>query len=211
MWGDLLLKFFGVVLLSSFLPLTAFLFYSNYLPNKKENYNKLLKALDLKATDTCDLLTIVEDKYSRKDYVFPVAFATLLCILWSVTLLFGADLELAKKPHILLSGSQVLSVDNISNLPKRVIDYQQISLLVMLLSMLGAYLWAMQNIIVRLTTVDLPPPTYLSVAIRMLLATFIALMVRFLWASPEAVNGLQQPAQFLPGDGNYDALLVVSF
>lgn len=209
--GNLLLKFFGVILLSSFLPLTAYLFNSNYLPNKKENYNKLLKALDLKASDTCDLITIVEDKYSGKDYFFPVGFVTLLCVLWSVTLLFGADLELAKKPHILLSGSQVLSVDDISNLPKKIVDYQQISMLVMLLSMLGAYLWAMQNIIVRLTTVDLPPPTYFSIAIRMLLATFVALMIRFMWGSPEVDNGLQQSAQFLPGDGNYDALLVFSF
>lgn len=209
--GNTIIKIFGVLLLSSFLPLTAYLFYSNYLPNKGATSRKLLEALKLQQSAAHELITIVDDNYSARDYIFPVAFATLLCVLWSVTMLFGADMELASKPHLLLAGSQALFIDGNTNLPPELIDYQQISLLVMILSMLGAYIWALQNVLVRFTIVDLPPSTYFSVAIRMLLATFVALMVRFLWVEGSTQNTEASTAQAIVADGSLNMLLVFAF
>lgn len=201
------IKLFSVIFLSSFMPLTAYSFYSYCLPRKGKDYKHLIEALGLQSAGANALLTTVDEEYSLRDYIFPVSFATMLCILWSVALLFGTDLKLIEQQHFLLSGVHALYVDG--NLTPETIAYQEISLLVMLLSLLGAYIWSLQNLLVRLTTIDLPPSTYFSVAIRMLLATFVALMVRFIWLDPVNDSNITKPLS--SSILSYDVLLVFAF
>ena len=207
--GNFWIKVFGVILLSSFMPLTAYSFYSYCLPGKGKNYKQIVEALGLQSSGANALITTVEQEYRLRDYIFPVSFATLLCVLWSVSLLFGADLKLTEQHHFLLSGIHALYVGQSTTLTNNTIAYQEISLLVMLLSMLGAYIWSLQNVLVRLTTIDLPPSTYFSVAIRMLLATFVALMIRFIWPDPE--TGAVTAGLEALNNSSYDFLLVFAF
>lgn len=176
---SIIMKVCGVMVLTSFIPLSALSFYLYRLPKKEKEYNKIKEMLDLKETEASLQIPTVKDEYTSIDYTLPIVFATFLCLLGSTALLLGMELKIANTPSIIFSG---ITSGNKTN---TVIAYQQQSLLVIGMSFIGAYIWSIQNIFRRLVTIDLPPGAYYNVGIRIIFSVLVALMLHhFLAAIP---------------------------
>lgn len=149
---------FGVLLLTSFIPLSAIFYYSR-LPMQKERYEMLKVPFRVpRFIDYCI------------DYSFPVAFVTIICFLGHLSLFLGGELITATKPpNLLLSGAG----------SEDIVAYQKQSLLALTMGFLGAYVWSIQYIFRRFVTNDLLPAAYFSIGIRMILASFVALLAHF--------------------------------
>lgn len=166
-----LMSILGNLTLSLFIPLTAFSFYRYRLGRKEEEYDKIISTLKLEETGASLSVPAIKNEYSALDYVLPVFFSTVLCLLGFTALFFGSSFGLDSK-HLLLSGTYFGLVD--------IEGYQTMSLCALTYAFLGSYIWSVQNIFRRLVTIDLPPGAYYTIGIRIILSAFIALVIRHL-------------------------------
>lgn len=169
----------GVSVLASFMPLSALSFYRFRLPRKAEEFRRIVRILGVRRSFRSPPSRAVREEYSGPDYLLPVAFATFVCILGSIVLLLGSHLNIAEEPSFLLSGVYFMRSKTDCVFLRQI---QCQSLQVMSLAFMGSYLWSAQSVVRRVITIDLGPGAYYHVAIRMILAAFVALMFSFVVA-----------------------------
>lgn len=162
----------AVVVLTSFMPLTAVTFLEYRLPRKAEEYEKILGMLGFRGENGPAYVPSVQNEYKRLDYVLPVFFATTVTFLGAMTLLVAPKLAGYPNVSLILQGPAIASM----KVPDAIKLY---GMLVIGLAFIGAYLWSVQNLFRRLTILDLPPTAYYSIGIRILFSIFVALMVYY--------------------------------
>ena len=169
-----ILLILGIFVLCSFYTFAAISFLKHRLPKKKREYMRLQQLLDSKEADASEenekeIDNIFKRDYNGTDYILPVFFVTLFCVLGFYVLFSG-------KPPIILSG--VWSGDADTSL-----SYYKLSLVSIGMAILGSYVWSIQYIVRRLITVDLAPSAYYSIGTRIIFATFVSLVLRHFIAS----------------------------
>jgi hypothetical protein len=188
----------GIVLLVLYLPLTVVSYLKYRLPEKEEEYRKLMIRLKEKGIEDPETISVLEEKYKWGDYMFPLFFASLFCFM-------GFWVLFANNADILLAGLGVGGVEDYA--------YSRGSLVAIGMAFLGAYVWSVQYIFRRLVTVDLPPGGYYNVGTRMVFASFVALVFyHFIRALPSGefnVSGME--ADVVPDRMLYTMVPVVAF
>ncbi|MDY6903940.1 MAG: hypothetical protein SWH61_04565 [Thermodesulfobacteriota bacterium] len=167
----------GILLLVSFMPLTAFSHRRFRLPRKNDEYRRIMERLNSAGIEDAATFTVLDEKYKTWDYLLPLAFVSLFSFMGFVVLF-------QNNADILLSGLSFFMNES-------PVDHKKGSLLAMVMAFLGAYVWSIQYILKRLVTVDLPPGAYYNVGIRMVLGAFVALIFyHFIAALPKGEFGL---------------------
>ncbi len=179
-----LLSVTGVVVLASFVPLTAISFLKYRLPRKAEEYDKILTALGFRDDEGPAYLPNVDNEYRAFDYVLPVAFATLVAALGAMTLILGPRLAGIEDVSLILDGPAIAASH--SEQPHLT---KLFGMLVIGLAFAGSYIWSIQNLFRRLSTLDLQPSAYYSVGVRIVFSIFVSLMIYYLFLES---NGAQQ-------------------
>ena len=194
---DALVKIAVIFLFTAFMPITAVSFLVFRLKQKKEQYSKILVTLGLKDENRPEqgdsLVPTMETEYSWGDYLLPVGFCTVICLVGSIMLVAGGDVyadrtgECAdRKPAMPFLSGILFTTDNGIHCKKDDEDYSPIrvqqlgSIVVLAFAFLGGFVWSAQNVLRRLTTVDLAPATYYGSGVRIIYACLIALMLLFL-------------------------------
>jgi hypothetical protein len=186
----------SVVVLTLFVPATAISFLGFRLKKKKSQFHELLRRLGLTEGDARTTAEAVEQEYAASDYVLPVAFATLITLGGSFTLILGGELFVVEGYNLILHGMNLPDAAWTSD-PFHVNEWRR--LLVLGFAFLGGFLHATRDILRRLVTADLSPGTYYAAGLRILFAQMAALMLSYL-------------GEALPGSGYPDAALpVVAF
>lgn len=152
----------GLLVLIAFIPLTVFSYRGIRLPQKQEEYERIMERLAAADIEDSQTFSIIDEKYTAWDYILPVVFVSLFSFI-AFSILFRDNAE------ILLAGAQYY-------MGAGVLDLTKGSLLAILMAFLGAYVWSVQYIFRRLVTIDLPPGAYYSVGIRMVLSSFVSLI-----------------------------------
>ena len=173
-----------VVIISGFFPLAALTFLTTRIKKKKNEYEKVLKTFGISSKR--DLSSV----YGPGRYFLPLFFATLICVIGSVTLIFPQELfpgllgDEITVDSILLSGGEYGLMDG---------DLQRQSLTVLVFAFLGSFIWSSKNVIVRIINYDLLPNVFYLAGLRILLACSIALVLSFiLGAESNPAIGLTQ-------------------
>ena len=174
----------GIFVLVSFFPLTVCSYRVFRLPRKKVEFEKIRQRLTESSIEDPNTFSIIDEKYRLWDYCLPLLFVTVFSIL-GFYVLFNKDATL------LLSG-----VELIENAEKG--NFKVGSLVAIVMAFLGAYVWSIQYIFRRLMTIDLPPGAFYSVGIRMVFASFVALVFyHFASALPDKIFFIPIPDQTL--------------
>ena len=189
-------KWGWTIILSLFMPISSIVFYRYSLPKKEASYADFFKTTSsLKEQPTslqrAERKVEAQEPYSIIEYGVSVTFATGVCFLGHFAVNLATDYNLAEFPSQLFSGTH-------SGEP----GYQETSVLAISMGFLGGYVWSIQNILRRFFTLDITPSIYFSAAIRMILASLVALMFRhFLAAVPfeEYTEHLLPVVAFLTG------------
>jgi hypothetical protein len=186
----------SVVVLTLFVPATAVSFLGFRLRKKKSQFHQLLQRLGLTRSDAEATAEAVKQEYAASDYVLPVAFATLVTLGGSFTLILGGEFFVVEGYNLILHGMNLPDAAWTSD-AFYLNEWRR--LLVLGFAFLGGFLHATQEILRRLVTADLSPGTYYGAGLRILVAQMAALMLSYL-------------AEALPGSGYPDATLpVVAF
>lgn len=168
-----------VVLLSSFMIVSAVSFLRFRIKKRESDYQQIINVLGIKSDDARFTTRAVSEEFARRDYYLPVLFATITSMFGFSALFFGEELVFMNigKPNLVLTGAIYSGTED---------TMQQLrwqSMLVLAMACMGAFVWSTQNIIRRLIAGDLAPSTYYSSAIRMIYAAFLSLMLSFLLES----------------------------
>ena len=162
----------AVVVLTSFMPLTAVTFLEYRLPRKTEEYEKIIGMLGFQGENGPAYVPSMQNEYKRLDYALPVLFATTVSFLGALTLLIGPKLAGYSNVSLILQGPAIANMKGPG-------DIKLYGMLVIGLAFVGSYLWSVQNLFRRLSILDLPPTAYYSIGIRILFSVFVALMVYY--------------------------------
>jgi hypothetical protein len=174
----------GILVLVSFFPLTVCSYRLFRLPRKQEEFEKIRQRLSESKIEDPNTFSIIDEKYRLWDYCLPLLFVTVFSVL-GFYVLFSRDARL------LLSG-----VELIETAQKGALKIG--SLVAIVMAFLGAYVWSIQYIFRRLMTIDLPPGAFYSVGIRMVFASFVALVFyHFSSALPDKILFIPIPDQTL--------------
>jgi len=173
-WAAMTMRIAGMAALTVFIPLTACSFYCFRLPRKEEEYNRILAVLGYRKEGGPAYIPTIKNEYSAFDYVLPVGLATLISLLGSIVLIAGPRFLNLNDVSLILDGPQV-----ISKLDDTALSTKLQGMLIIGMAFVGAYIWSIQNIFRRLSTIDLPPGAYYSVGVRMIFAIFVSLMVYY--------------------------------
>ncbi len=166
----------GILLLSSFLPLTVCSYRWYRLPKKENEYKLIMEKLKEEGMEDSFTKSLVDSEYSFKDYTLPLIFVTIFSFL-------GFCVLFSNHADLLLSGMELVK-------GKEFGSYKTKSMIAIGMAFLGSYLWAVQYIFRRLITVDLPPGAYYSVGLRMIVGSFFALVFHhFIAALPSGEIG----------------------
>lgn len=175
-------KLIGVILFTAIFPLTVISYirltkYYEYSNDGKNKIDKITEKLKIKKANISYLIPDVEFKFQKGDYFIPVGFASIICCVGSTLFFFGEEHRFAEKAVYLLS---VVDTDDAVNY-----TYQNTALAVGTWAFLGAFIWSIQNALIRLVTIDLQPGVYYGLGIRMIFASFLAIAVYHLIASTD--------------------------
>lgn len=171
------IKLVIIAFISLFIPATAFSFFRFRLRKKEAEFDRVLNVMGISHEERDKHVPTVRSEYIPSDYIMPVLFCFMVVTLTMSLLLFGGwmvNLGSGMNNNLLLAG-----VDFIEGGEKAFLRERE-SMLVITISLMGAYIWSAQNIIRRLITADLSPGTYYNAGIRMIMAALIALMVSFI-------------------------------
>ena len=180
-----------VIILSSFMCITALSFFKVRLKKKELDFQNIVRALGLQGGGSGLVTPAVADEYSPGDYWLPVIFATLICASGFVQVFFGADLVALHlgKSNLLLTGLKYSPVSDVMQ------EFRWQNMVVIGLAFIGAFIFSAQNIIRRLITGDLTPSAYYGAGLRMVYAAVVALMLSFF---VDAVPGQDYAKRGLP-------------
>lgn len=169
-----------MLLLVSFFPLTVCSYHVFRLPKKRQEFNKIRKRLLEKKIEDPNTFLVIDEKFRWGDYCLPLFFVTVFTFL-------GFYLLFDENGKFLLSGIELVQ-NTIKEGSKVAIG----------MAFLGAYVWSIRYIFVRLMTIDLPPGAFYSVGIRMAFAAFVALVFYyFALALPDKILVVPLPNQTL--------------
>ena len=145
-----------VIVLSSFMCITALSFFKVRLKKKELDFQNIVRALGLQGGGSGLVTPAVADEYSPGDYWLPVIFATLICASGFVQVFIGADLVALHlgKSNLLLTGLKYSPVSDVMQ------EFRWQNMVVIGLAFIGAFIFSAQNIIRRLITGDLTPSAY---------------------------------------------------
>ncbi len=169
-------KILLVVILSSFMAATAVSFLKVRLEKKETHFKNIIKVLGIDESEARLFTPAVMDEYSPKDYWLPIAFATAVCLIGFITLIFGREIIAVHEGrfNIILTG---INVDITDSSALQLLRRKNI--LVLTMAFIGSFMWSAKNIIRRLSTGDLTPTAYFSAGLRMLFAPLVALMLSY--------------------------------
>lgn len=189
--AKLLLSVTGMVVLASFVPATAISFLKYRLPRKTEEYEKILTVLGFRDDRGPAYLPNVDNEYRARDYVLPVTFATLVTVLGAMTLILGPQLAEIDDVNLILDGPAIAA--RYSGQPGLT---KLFGMLVIGLAFAGSYIWSIQNLFRRLSTLDLQPSAYYSVGVRIVFSVFVSLMIYYLFLETDGgqVTRITAPA-----------------
>jgi len=166
----------GILLLSSFLPLTVCSYRRYRLPKKTSEYNRIMEKLLEAGMEDSFTKSLVDNEYLSKDYILPLIFITVFSFL-------GFSVLFSNNADLLLAGMELVK-------GKEIQAYKIRSLIAIGMAFLGSYLWSVQYIFRRLVTIDLPPGAFYSVGLRMIVGSFVALAFHhFIVALPSGKIG----------------------
>jgi hypothetical protein len=177
-----------MVLLSSFMVITAWSFLNTRVKKKQEEYARTLRFLGIGDDQAALATRAVIDEYDGRSYVVPVATATLVTLFGMFSLLFASDLvglEATDRNVILTALFAETEAGRLS-----VLRWQ--SMVVLTLAFLGAYIWSCHNIIRRLVAGDLAPVEYYNTALRMIFAPLLSLMLAFMFEAVGAGDAMRE-------------------
>jgi len=165
----------GVLVITAFMPWTAYSFFTFRLKRKKVEYSEMLEQLGYSKGRGPAYLPSLEDEYEPIDYYLPVTFASIITALCATVLIFGA--RMADQPDIslIINGPSVAFDGELTKNVKNSL----FGMLIIAFAFMGSYIWSIQSLFRRLATVDLTPGAYYAVGIRIIFSVFIALLVYF--------------------------------
>jgi hypothetical protein len=165
-----------VVVLSSFMMLSAVSFFRFRLKKKERDFDRIMRILGLHEDNAAVFSPSIKSEYSAADYLLPVSFATVVCLAGFGFAFFARELVTVNtdRQNLLLSGIAVGVAEG---------DLQQLrwqSAFVLVVAFLGGFIWSAQAIIRRLITADLSPGTFYGAGVRMIFASLVALVLSWL-------------------------------
>ena len=178
----LVYKLVLIVLLTSFMVITAYSFLNTRVKKKHEEAARTVGFLGIGDDQAAFATRAVIDEYDGRSYVVPVATATFVTLFGMVSLLFASDLigpEASDRNVILTALFPETETGRLDGLRWQ-------SMVVLTLAFLGAYIWSCHNIIRRLVAGDLAPIEYYNTALRMIFAPLLSLMLAFLFEAAGA-------------------------
>ena len=161
-----------LVVLVGFLPVCAYTYYTYRIGQRKLEIKRILRVLDIQS----EYRDIYLQDIGRMHFFVAVMFTMSIATAGLVVLLLSSELGLADTPSLLLSGSQLTNLECIRD-DDCIKAYQHGALLAFGLGFLGAYLWGLQGIFKRYSMNDLMPIAFYHFGLRMLLASFFALLI----------------------------------
>ena len=96
-----LIRLIGVLLFSTFMPLTAVSYFTARRRKKDIEFDEILGKLGVKRNDVEFLVPRLDEQFARHDYIVPLLFVVVVCALGSAMLLFGAEENWAGKENFL--------------------------------------------------------------------------------------------------------------
>lgn len=166
----LVMRILTLVVLVGFLPVCAYTYYAYRIDQRKLEIKRILRILEIHS----EYRNIYVQDIGRMHFAVSVIFTMSVAIAGFAALLLSSDLELAVKPSLLLAGTRLTKAQcNDACL----VDYQEGALLAFGLGFLGAYIWGLQGIFRRYSMNDLLPIAFYHFGLRMILSSFIALLI----------------------------------
>lgn len=174
-----------IVMLSSFMAVTAVSFVRGRVMKKQLEYDGIISYLGVSDAQGRFADRAVINEYPWRSYVVPVAAATLVTMFGLISLLFAAELvsDPAQRSVILTALFETTDAKD---------DLRWQSMVVLTMAFLGAYIWSCQSIVRRLVAGDLAPIEYFNTSLRLVLAPLLSLMVAFLFQAGPTPTGLKQ-------------------
>ncbi len=172
----LIAKIIFILVIGGFMPLSAMTFLTVMKRKKKKEFEKALKEMSISSKRN------VEDVYSAGNFFLPVTFVTLICLLAVTYFSFADGFAGGMKDNLWLAGPFFGGTDAAGQ-PINNTGIIAQSMGVLAMAFMGGFLWAAQNIIVRLIANDIAPNVYYSAGIRIILASVIALILSFIIGS----------------------------
>jgi hypothetical protein len=171
-YGNLILRSLTLMVLVGFLPVCAYTYYTYRIGQRKLEIKRILRVLEIQS----EYRDIYIQDIGRRHFFVAVMFTMSIATAGLAALLLSNELDLGDTPTLLLSGSQLT---NLECGPKSdcLKAYQHGALLAFGLGFLGAYIWGLQGIFRRYSMNDLMPIAFYHFGLRMLLSSFIALLI----------------------------------
>ena len=184
----LVYKLVLIVLLTSFMVITAYSFLNTRVKKKQEEYARTIGFLGIGDGQAAFATRAVIDEYDGRSYVVPVATATFVTLFGMVSLLFASDLVAPEASD----RNVILTALFLETATGRLDGLRWQSMVVLTLAFLGAYIWSCHNIIRRLVAGDLAPIEYYNTALRMIFAPLLSLMLAFLFEATGAGDAMRE-------------------
>lgn len=186
----------GVLVITCFLPWTAYSFFTSRLVRKKNEYGEMLKQLGYADGKGPAYLPTLENEYEHRDYYLPVTFAATVTLLCSIVLIFGPRFlptpDLDPRISLILSGPAIAFHKGLGAEDKNFL----FGMLVIAFSFMGSYIWSIQHLFRRLATVDLTPGAYYGVGIRIIFSVFVALLVYYFFTDGDIVSTVAKSSSY---------------
>ncbi|HSA79539.1 MAG TPA: hypothetical protein VLE23_01870 [Geminicoccaceae bacterium] len=179
-----------MVLLSSFMAITAYSFLNTRVKKRQEEYARAMRFLGVGDDQAAFATRAVIDEYDGRSYIVPVATATFVTLFGMFSLLFASDLVglEATDRNVILTALFAETEQGAGRLS--LLRWQ--SMTVLTLAFLGAYIWSCHNIIRRLVAGDLAPVEYYNTALRMIFAPLLSLMLAFMFEALGAGEAMRE-------------------
>ena len=166
----LILRILTLAVMVGFLPVCAYTYYAYRIDQRKLEIRRILRILEIQS----EYRNIYVQDIGIMHFAVAVLFTMGVAVAGFSALLLSRELELASTPSLLLAGTRLTKAGcNESCL----VDYQEGALLAFGLGFLGAYLWGLQGIFRRYSMNDLLPIAFYHFGLRMILSSFIALLI----------------------------------
>ncbi len=167
---SLTMRIIAVIVLVGFLPVCAYTYYAYRIGQRKLEIMRILRILEIRS----EYRGIYVHDIGKMHFAVAVLFTMSVATAGLSALLLSSDLHLAKDPSLLLAGTR-LTKDSCD--AACLVSYQQGALLAFGLGFLGAYIWGLQGIFRRYSMNDLLPIAFYHFGLRMILSSFIALLI----------------------------------
>ncbi len=167
---SLVMRVLAVIVLVGFLPVCAYTYYAYRIDQRKLEIKRILRILEIRS----EYRNIYVQDIGWMHFAVSVLFTMSVATAGLAALLLSSDLHLAKEPSLLLAGTRLTKA---SCDAACLSNYQEGALLAFGLGFLGAYIWGLQGIFRRYSMNDLLPIAFYHFGLRMILSSFIALLI----------------------------------